>query len=109
MADFVTIKISSELREEIQHYRKKNDSKGLFSKFVIDELEDALQNQILKSVSRLENAYRCKDSDPKTRRLTFTVMDKTDEYFLCENCAKLPEFQNMDSEESVVWGDFRAK
>jgi len=34
-------------------------------------------------------------------------MDKTDEYFICEKCAKLSEFQNMDSEESVKWGDFR--
>ncbi len=107
MTDFVTIKIPSSLKEEIQYYRKKNESKGTFNKFVIDELEDALQNQILKSVSGLDNAFRCKDSEPKTKRHTFTVMEKTHEYFICEKCAKLPIFQNMDSEETVVWGDFK--
>ena len=60
-------------------------------------------------MARLEHAYRCKDTNPKTKRCTFTVMGKTDEYFICKKCVKLPEFQNMDSEESVKWGDFRDK
>jgi len=107
LANFTTIKVPSALKEEIQYYRKKNNAKDPFSKFVIVQLEDALQGQILKSMARLEHAYRCKDNNPKTKRVTFTVMDKTDEYFICEKCAKLSEFQNMDSEESVKWGDFR--
>ena len=109
MADFATVKIPSSLKDEIRHYRKKNHSKGTFNKFVIAELEDALQNQILKSVSKLEHSYRCKDANPKTKRLTFTVMDKTDEYFICEECSKQKEFQNMDSEETVQWGDFKTR
>lgn len=109
MAGFTTIKIPSSLKEEIQHYRKKNRSSGTFNKFVIAELEDALQNQILKSVSKLEHSYRCRDANPKTKRLTFTVVGKTDEYFVCEECSKQSEFHNMDSEETVQWGDFKTR
>ncbi len=107
MTNFTTIKIPLSLKEEIQYYRKKNHSKGSFNKFVISELEDSLQNEILHSVSKLEHSYRCKDGNPKTKRLTFTVMNQTDEYFLCENCVKEPEFRNVDSEETVKWGDFK--
>ncbi len=109
LAEFTTIKIPSSLKEEIQYYRKKNSAKDSFNKFVIAELEDALQDQILQSMARLEHSYMCKDPNLKTRRLTFTVMGKTSEYFVCEECAKLPAFQNMDSEEIVKWGDFRNK
>ena len=109
MADFTTIKVPSALKEEIQYYRKKNHANDPFNKFVIAQLEDALQDQILKSMARLEHSYMCKDANLKTRRLTFTVMGKTSEYFVCEECAKLHIFQNMDSEESIKWGDFRGK
>ena len=109
MTDIVTIKIPSVLKEEIQYYRKKNSAKDSFNKFVIAQLEDALQDQILKFMARLEYSYMCKDANLKTKRLTFTVMNKTSEYFVCEECAKLQIFQNMDSEETVKWGDFRDK
>lgn len=107
LTDFTTIKIPSSLKEEIQYYRKKNNTKESFNKFVIIQLEDALQNQILKSMAKLEHAYRCKDTNLKTKRLTFTVMNKTSEYFVCDECAKLHIFQNWESEEKVKWGDFR--
>lgn len=71
------------------------------------QLEEALQSQILKSMAKLEHSYRCKDTNLKTKRLTFTVMDKTSEYFVCNEYAKLPIFQNSESEENVKWGDFR--
>jgi hypothetical protein len=109
LADFATIKIPVSLKEEIQYYRKKNHAKDPFNKFVIAQLEDALQEQILKSMARLERSYMCKDANPKTRRLTFTVVGKTSEYFVCEECAKLHIFQNMDSEETVKWGDFKTQ
>lgn len=109
MVDVTTIKIPSSLKEEIQYYRKKNSAKDSFNKFVIAQLEDALQDQILQSMARLEHSYMCKDANLKIRRLTFTVMGKISEYFVCEECAKLPAFQNMDSEETVKWGDFRDK
>lgn len=109
MANFATVKIPASLKEEIQYYRKKNNAKNSFNKFVIAQLEDALQGQILKLMSTLEYSYRCKDNNTKTKRLVFTIMGKTEEYFVCEKCAKLPAFQKMDSEESVVWGDFKAK
>jgi len=54
------------------------------------------------------NHKKIKTIKSDTKRLTFTVMDKTEEYFVCKNCAKLPEFQNMDSVESIVCGDFKA-
>ncbi len=107
MVKFTTVKIPAPLKEEIQYYRKKNSAKDSFNKFVIAQLEDALQGQILRSMAKLEHSYRCKDMNPKTKRLTFTVMGKTDEYFVCEKCAKLHAFQNMDSEENVKWGDFK--
>jgi hypothetical protein len=97
------------LEVEIQHYRKKNKATEPFNKFVTSQLEDALQGEILRSLARLEHSYRCKDNNQKLKRLTFTVVGKTSEYFVCEECAKRPEFQNMDTEESVVWGDFKAK
>ena len=109
LADIVTIKVPSSLKEEIQYYRKKNNAKDPFNKFVIIQLEDALQDQILKSMARLERSYMCKDSNLKTKRLTFLVMNQTSEYFVCEECAKRREFQNMDSEETVQWGDFKAQ
>lgn len=109
MTDFTTVKIPSSLKEEIQYYRKKNNAKDSFNKFVIAQLEDALQDEILKSMARLERSYMCKDSNLKTKRCTFTVMGKTDEYFICEECAKLHIFQNMDSEETVKWGDFKTQ
>ena len=107
LAEFTTIKIPSYLKKEIQYYRKKNSAKDSFNKFVITQLEDALQDEILQSMARLEHSYMCKDANLKTKRLTFTVMNKTSEYFVCEECAKLHIFQNMDSEETVKWGDFR--
>ncbi len=109
MVKFTTVKIPIPLKEEIQYYRKKNSAKDSFNKFVIAQLEDALQDQILQSMARLEHSYMCKDTNLKTKRLTFTVMGKTSEYFVCEECAKLPAFQNMDSEEIVKWGDFKAQ
>ena len=109
LANFTTIKIPSSIKEEIQYYRKKNSEKDSFNKFVIAHLEDALQDQILKSIARLEHSYMCKDSNLKTKRLTFLVMNQTSEYFVCEECAKLHIFQNMDSEESVKWGDFKTQ
>ena len=109
LVDFTTIKIPSSLKEEIQYYRKKNSVKDSFNKFVIAELEDALQDQILQSMARLEHSYMCKDTNLKIKRLTFTVMGKTSEYFVCEECTKLHIFQNMDSEETVKWGDFKTQ
>lgn len=107
MTDFTTIRIPSSLKEEIQYYRKKNNAKESFNKFAIIQLEDALQNQILKSMAKLEYSYRCKDANLKTKRLTFTVMNKTSECFVCDECAKLPAFQNGESEEQIKWGDFK--
>ena len=103
MADFATVKIPTSLKEEIQYYRKKNKAIEPFNKFVIAQLEDGLQDQILKSMAKLEHSYRCKDANPKTKRLVFTVVGKTSEYFVCDKCAKRPEFGNMDSEEDIVW------
>lgn len=109
MIKHITIKIPKSLKDEIQYYRKKNNVKASFSKFVTSQLEEALQNEILKSMARMEQSYRCRDDNPKTKRLTFTVMEKTSEYFVCDECASRPEFQNMDSTENVKWGDYSSK
>lgn len=101
-----TIKISSELKQEIEYYLSKSKDNTKFDEFVDYKLKQGLQDLILETVSKLEHSKRCGHLGKMVVRRVYKVLAEKDEYLICEKCSKDKIFDGFLEEEKIQWGDW---